>query len=270
MELFEAKARILALRNQLDRLAGEAKKDVMAHHLGLPQQKIYHNTDPLKTMSLFERFASLRDSLKAERPALFADLPSRPLPDPPNDTPGACSGRGAIRAETSELWISDMGYCLEIISSVEERPASSMKVTSEGVYFAGQYFDALQRFNEIVSIAKKSVSIIDGYVNESVLSLLTGKASGVTVEILTFQVSPSLQTAAVAFNKQYNGLSIRTSKDFHDRFVFIDDTDFYHFGASIKDLANRGFMFSRIQESSVVNALRNRYSTVWVSASVVL
>jgi hypothetical protein len=203
VELFEAKAKVQALRSQLDSLAGVDKKDVLANRLGLPQRRVYHNTDPLKTMDIFQRFAALRDNLKTQQPTLFADFPSRDLPDPPNDAPGACNGRGAITGDTTELWLSDMDFCIETISSVEERPASSLKVTREGVYFAGQYYDALQRFNEIISDAKISIAIIDGYINASVLNILTAKANGVSVEILTFQVSPAVLTAAQTFNRQY-------------------------------------------------------------------
>jgi hypothetical protein len=52
--------------------------------------------------------------------------------------------------------------------------------------------------------------------------------------------------------------------------VIVDDTEFYHFGASIKDLANRGFMFSRIEEPTVVDALRNQYAAEWASATSVV
>lgn len=119
----------------------------------------------------------------------------------------------------------------------------TMKVTREGVFFAGQYYDALQKFNEIISQTQKSLAIIDGYVDESVLNILTTKAPAVEVNILTKRVSPALNTAASTFNKQYKKLSIRTASAFHDRFVIVDDKDFYHFGASIKDLGNRGLCF---------------------------
>ena len=145
-----------------------------------------------------------------------------------------------------------------------------MKVTREGVFFAGQYFDALLRVRDILAHAKKRIVIIDGYVNEDVLNLVSGKDKAVEVNILTKNVSAALNTAANAFNKQYGNLSVRTSSTFHDRFVIIDDSDFYHFGASIKDLGNRGFMFSLIEESFVMDALRHQFNQEWAKATVVV
>jgi hypothetical protein len=146
----------------------------------------------------------------------------------------------------------------------------AMKVTREGVFFAGQYFDALQKVAEIISQAKKCLTIIDGYVDERVLNILTSKSDAVRVDILTKNATPALKTASITFNLQYGKLSIRTSPTFHDRFVIVDDKEFYHFGASIKDLGNRGFMFSLIEEPDVMNALRKKFAQDWASATVVV
>jgi hypothetical protein len=76
-----------------------------------------------------------------------------------------------------------------------------------------------------------------------------------------------LKTAAEAFNRQYGGLETRMSRAFHDRFVFVDETDFYHFGASLKDLGNRGCMFSRIEEQDVIDALQSKWTQEWAKAT---
>jgi len=100
--------------------------------------------------------------------------------------------------------------------------------------------------------------------------LLTGKKSTVPVNILTKSVDPALKVAAIAFNKQYGGLAIRMSKAFHDRFVIIDNKDFYHFGASIKDVGKRGFMFSRIEEEHVIKAIQEKLSEEWKQSTVAI
>ncbi|MSO62614.1 MAG: hypothetical protein EXQ50_11080 [Acidobacteria bacterium] len=73
--------------------------------------------------------------------------------------------------------------------------------------------------------------------------------------------------AAKACQSQYGGLSVRTSDAFHDRFVVVDGTEFYHFGASIKDAGNKGSMFSRIEESAVINAIQAEWQKQWLVAS---
>jgi len=154
------------------------------------------------------------------------------------------------------------------LSTITTVNIPSMKVTREGVFFAGQYFDALQRVREILADAQQSITIIDGYINQDVLNLLTAKSQAVEVNILTKSVPPALSTAASAFNKQYGKLSIRISQTFHDRFVIVDDQNFYHFGASIKDLGHRGFMFSLIEEPEITKLLRERLVQEWARAQV--
>jgi len=135
-------------------------------------------------------------------------------------------------------------------AAVKSIDCTSMRVTREGVFFSGQHFDALMLFSDILSNAQQNILLIDGYIDKSVLNLLTAKKKDADVSILTFpkSITPALKTAAEAFNKQYKNLSIRTSQAFHDRFVIVDDNNFYHFGASFKDLGKRGFMFSHIEE----------------------
>jgi len=175
-------------------------------------------------------------------------------------------GRGYIHRKRLEVLLMDINYCLNILSRTTTVNVPKMKVTREGLFFSGQYFDAVQATADILSNAKQSIVIVDNYVNEKVLSLLTTKNSSVEVRILTKEISPALRTTANEFNKQYGGLHIRTSAQFHDRFVVIDGNDFYHFGASIKDLGKRGFMFSRIEEPETTRSLYIRLSEEWEKA----
>ena len=151
------------------------------------------------------------------------------------------------------------------IAELTTEPGTEM--TREGVFFKGQTFDALRQIQRIVASAKRDVFLVDGYVDPDVLDVLSGKQKQVTARILTTRVSGSLSTAAKAFTAQYGELSIRTSNAYHDRFLIIDDKEFFHFGSSIKDAGKRGFMFSRIEEPSVINALRSQLQADWAAAS---
>ena len=216
---------------------------------------------------IYKRYAELRHILQDNYPSMFDDLPKQPLPKD--------NGRGDRTRTPRESLVTlkqDIGYCLDILSSVQATSEPAATVTREGVFFAGQFFDALLKITNLITHAKISIVIIDGYIDEDVLNILTAKNAGVVASILTKSKSvlPALVTAGNAFNKQYPSLSIRTSEAFHDRFVIIDDSDFYHFGASIKDLGKRGFMFSRIEESFVIDALRAEFSNEWAKATVVI
>lgn len=179
-----------------------------------------------------------------------------------------------------ESWISSKNEILNLFNTILEKlkilsehqtvDVSLMKVTREGVFFAGQYFDAMQHVRDIFSQAHQTIVIIDAYINQDVLNLLTPKDPSVEVSILTKEVPPVLKTAALAFNKQYGQLSIRASQAFHDRFIIVDDRGFYHFGASIKDIGHRGFMFSRIEEPKVIKALQTKWTEEWTKAKIIV
>ena len=221
--------------------------------------------DPQYVMDLFTRYQTIRDNLKTDFAALFDDLPIREV-----KASGTTDfdGRGYIERHQIQLLLRDIENCLDLLSGLPIVDIPSMKITREGVYFAGQYFDALKSFKDILSGAKRKIDMIDGYINEQVLDILTSKNSSVEVNILTKTVSPSLKIATQRFNQQYGKLSIRSSQAFHDRFVIIDNVDYYHFGASIKDLGKRGFMFSLIEEPSVITTLSKHYLQEWKIAKV--
>ncbi len=217
---------------------------------------------------VYVRYAELRMILQSLYPSLFADLQEQPIPP----KVGTGSGSPITDVYYVKSLVYDINYCLDLLSFVVNPAVPSATVTREGVFFTGQFFDALLKITDLITQAQKNIVLIDGYINEDVLKLLTAKSDAATGSILTNSksVSPALTTAATAFNKQYRGLNIRTSQAFHDRFVIIDDRDFYHFGASIKDLGNRGFMFSRIEEPIVITSLRHEFANEWARASVVV
>jgi len=226
--------------------------------------------DPPTVLDYFERFNKIKNSLESLLPELFSEIPNREIPKSSQTTD--FDGRGYIEVTSINLILMDMKEMIDIWENSRESKdiIPSIKFTREGVFFAGQYFDALYKVRDILSSSKKSIVIIDGYINEDVLNLLSNKEKSVEVKILTKNVSSSLTTAANAFNKQYGNLSIKTSSAFHDRFMITDDSDFYHFGASIKDLGNRGFMFSLIEESIVINSLRKQFSQEWSKATIIV
>lgn len=116
----------------------------------------------------------------------------------------------------------------------------------EGIFFEGQIFDAYVFVSDLINSAKKSIVLIDNYIDESVFVLLSKRTSSVTAKIYTKQITPQLQLDLTRHNAQYAPITIEESTHFHDRFLFIDDT-VYHIGASIKDLGKKLFAFARMQ-----------------------
>lgn len=59
----------------------------------------------------------------------------------------------------------------------------------EGIFFDGQLFDAYKFAPDLIKSARKSIVLIDNYVDESVLILLTKRTTNVSATIYTAQIS---------------------------------------------------------------------------------
>ena len=109
----------------------------------------------------------------------------------------------------------------------------------EGIFYDGQIFDAYKFSSDLVKSAKKSIIIIDNYVDESVLMLLSKRIKGVKATIYTSKISNQFQLDLDKFNKQYDPIEIKTFTKSHDRFIIIDREIVYHIGASLKNPAKK-------------------------------
>ena len=116
----------------------------------------------------------------------------------------------------------------------------------EGIFYEGQIFDAYQFASDIIKSATKSIVLIDNYVDESVLTLLSKRNGSVSATIYTTSISKQLQLDLKLFNEQYPTIAVKTFTKSHDRFLIIDNETVYHIGASLKDLGKKWFAFSKI------------------------
>ena len=116
----------------------------------------------------------------------------------------------------------------------------------EGVFHNGQIFDAYKFATDLIKSAKKSLVLIDNYVDESVLLMLSKREAGVSAKIYTANLSKQLTLDLAKHNKQYPPIEIFMHTTSHDRFLIIDDTEVYHIGASLKDLGKKLFAFSKL------------------------
>ena len=118
----------------------------------------------------------------------------------------------------------------------------------EGVFFEGQIFDARVFVSDLIKSAKKSIVLVDNYIDETVLLILAKRNDSVSAKIITQIVSRQLQLDIECHNRQYPSIEIETRTGIHDRFLIIDET-VYHIGASLKDLGKKLFAFSRLDIS---------------------
>jgi phage regulator Rha-like protein len=115
-----------------------------------------------------------------------------------------------------------------------------------GIFFDGQFFDAYSFISEIIRKADKSIILIDNYIDDSVLTLLSKRKPDVKIIIYTKTISNQLKLDSVKFNSQFNNLEVKLLTEAHDRFLIIDEQELYHIGASLKDLGKKWFAFSKM------------------------
>lgn len=125
----------------------------------------------------------------------------------------------------------------------------------EGVFFNGQIFDAYAFVSDLIKSAKDSITLIDNYIDESVLLMLSKRGESVAVNIITRNISAATALDIEKYNRQYSPIKISESDCYHDRFLIIDN-EVYHIGASLKDLGKKLFAFSKLEVPAGV-ILRN-------------
>ena len=116
------------------------------------------------------------------------------------------------------------------------------------VFFDGQIFDAYNLIIDFIKRAKRKILIIDNYIDDSILKMLTKKNSNVNVVIITSEKSNIQKIDIQKFNKEYSTLEVMRTTKFHDRFIIIDNKELYHIGASLKDLGKKCFAISKIED----------------------
>ena len=121
----------------------------------------------------------------------------------------------------------------------------------EGIFCAGQIYDAFELVTRLIKAAKKSILLIDNYVDDSVLTMMSGKESGVQVDIYTKDLPEALTLAAAKFNGQYGGLTLHQTNSVHDRFLILDDETIFLIGASLKDAGKRLFAFTEMSSELI-------------------
>ena len=128
----------------------------------------------------------------------------------------------------------------------------------QGVFYDGQVFDADVFITKHILSAKRSILLIDNYVDLTTLEMMAKKGKGVSLEIVTSKRGNELAASDVKkFNEQYGDLIIRESSKFHDRFLIIDDKELFLVGASIKDLGKKCFAFTKL-DSKEISGLKSK------------
>ncbi len=126
------------------------------------------------------------------------------------------------------------------------------------VVFEGQIFDALSLINDLISRAVKQIVLIDPYCDIKALNCFKGKSDGVELKIIVSSKAKVSQVDIDLFNQEYGNLSVTHDDNYHDRYLIIDSTYFYHLGASINHLGKRFTQITLIEDEDVKEVLKDR------------
>ncbi len=143
------------------------------------------------------------------------------------------------------------------VSATEEKIDFFVRTSlppQQGIFFDGQIFDAYTLVSDLIRSAKKSIVLIDNYVDDTVLKMLDKREAGVTATVYTRDISQQLQLDIQRHNTQYPAINVICFDRSHDRFLLIDET-VYHVGASLKDLGKKWFAIMKMNDITATQLL---------------
>lgn len=118
----------------------------------------------------------------------------------------------------------------------------------QGIFFDGQIYDAYEFICGLIRSAKTRIVLIDNYVDDTVLTMIDKRISGVSATIYTQKVSEQFRLDITKHNAQYPAIEVKEFKKSHDRFLILDNL-VYLIGASLKDLGKKWFAVSLMSET---------------------
>ena len=151
------------------------------------------------------------------------------------------------RISALEQKVVEQGSQLQVVQKKIDFFVRTSLPPVEGIFYDGQIFDAYRFVSDLIRKAKRSVVLIDNYVDDTVLTQLDKRADGVTATIYTQHVGEQLQLDIERHNAQYRPIAVEHFNRAHDRFLLIDD-EVYHIGASLKDLGRKWFAFTLMHD----------------------
>ena len=121
------------------------------------------------------------------------------------------------------------------------------------IFYEGQIYDAYSLLIDIFKEAVKEIIIVDNYADKSILDMITN--INVKVIIVTKKFNLLKDIDIKKYNKQYHNLKVIYSDKFHDRFIILDKKVLYHSGASYKDLGNKCFAITKMEDKEYLKTI---------------
>ena len=153
--------------------------------------------------------------------------------------------KGHVVSHRLERLESDMYEVKHKLGEIDLQIQTSLP-KKEGIYFDGDTFDAYVFVTDIIRRANDSIILIDNYIDESVLLMLSKRQNGVKATVYTSAITKEAKLDLKKYSSQYTDIELKQFSKSHDRFLIIDRKTIYHIGASLKDIGIKWFAFSII------------------------
>lgn len=140
---------------------------------------------------------------------------------------------------------NDMNILKKKVGTIDSLIVSKNINLKQGIFHDGQIYDAYSFINDLLRSATKEITLIDNYIDDTVLTLFS-KYINIEFTVISKSIPKQLKLDIDKYNKQYKNLKMKISNKYHDRFLIIDKSEAYHLGASLKDLGKKVFAFSKI------------------------
>ena len=118
------------------------------------------------------------------------------------------------------------------------------------IFYEGQIYDAYSLLIDILSKSKEEVIIIDNYAGKELLDII--KDIKQNIKIVSSNIDSTLKKK---YESQYSNVIFMNNNTFHDRFVIIDRKELYNSGASFKDLGNKCFAITKIEDKEYLETI---------------
>jgi len=156
---------------------------------------------------------------------------------------------------------------------IEEGRLTSIRADVKELFFPKDtQHDAYVEIRKLFQKAKGSITVVDPYLDSSVLIALgTISTSSLKIRLLTHKIPSDFLQEARKFLAQHTNFALeaRRSKEFHDRFVVLDNDECWHVGCSIKDAGTKAFMLSKIEDQENRDALVGQLKNSWSTAEII-
>ena len=177
-------------------------------------------------------------------------------------------------AEFSDKRYSDLDTGLQAIGwEIKDEQLTVAEEEVRELFFpTGATHDAYVNLREILHGASDSLMIVDPYLDESILEMISGVAETIySVQFLSSNLKGDFKLEVRKFTDQYSDLSleVRKTTEFHDRFIIVDESKCYHIGASIKDAGGKAFMISKVEDIENRKSLIEQIEGSWEQATLV-